>query len=324
MIKWIAHFLWHRWFLVLLGIVLFGGMWFATPLQPLAQAFPHQVIVASVLFLMSWPLDARAIWKALSRPSAIAVGVFVSFVLLPLTAWGTGSLLREDITMGLMIAASIPCTMVSAAVWSRRAGGNEAVALLVMMITNVTCFVVTPAWIWLATGQSAELDTSFGEMVAELGLIVVLPLLAGQAARRSAASARWASDHKVSIGVIAQLGVLSMIFLGAIHSGRQMADHSSPALSAGHWVAMVSAVVFVHLFMLGAGHGLGHLIGLDRGDRIAVGFAGSQKTLMVGLHLAIALRAPIIPVVAYHVCQLLADTFVADWLKKKSERTGDA
>ena len=56
--------------------------------------------------------------------------------------------------------------------------------------------------------------------------------------------------------------------------------------------------------------------------RHAVGFAGSQKTLMVGLTLAIEYfpQAPILPVVAYHVCQLLVDTLVADWLKARRER----
>ena len=43
-------------------------------------------------------------------------------------------------------------------------------------------------------------------------------------------------------------------------------------------------------------------------------FAGSQKTLMVGLMVAITLETTILPMVAYQVLQLVVDTLVADRL----------
>ena len=51
--------------------------------------------------------------------------------------------------------------------------------------------------------------------------------------------------------------------------------------------------------------------------RIAAGFAGSQKTLMVGLHLIVAyfLGLSILTTVVFHLVQLLGDTFVANWLR---------
>ena len=55
---------------------------------------------------------------------------------------------------------------------------------------------------------------------------------------------------------------------------------------------------------------------LNRADQISVGFAGSQKTLMVGLQVAIDLGINVIPMVAYHISQLLIDTLVADRLRE--------
>lgn len=310
-------FLVRRWFLLLLGIVLFGGMIYAEELAAWENEFPRQSVVAIVLFVMSLPLDARSIWQALSRPAAVLLAIGISYGLLPLVALGFGYFLPSDLGLGLMIAASIPCTLASAAVWSRRAGGNDAVALLVMMVTNLTCFVVTPAWLLLAADTSADhIDVSFGEMFVDLAAIVVLPIVLGQLARLHTGIGKWAAVNKIPLGVVAQCGILSMVFLGSIGSGRQLAETGGfAALSWSYWTMMIGSVLAVHLSMLWLGHVLGRGLRVSRPDRIAVGFAGSQKTLMVGLHVAIDLHAPILPIVAYHISQLLADTLIADWLR---------
>ena len=95
--------------------------------------------------------------------------------------------------------------------------------------------------------------------------------------------------------------------------------------AAGSWIAMLLAVAGIHLAMLYAGLALSRLLAIPREDRIAVAFSGSQKTLMVGLH--IALGPPfnnglaMLPLVAYHVCQLLLDTVVANRLKAAAAPT---
>ena len=57
-----------------------------------------------------------------------------------------------------------------------------------------------------------------------------------------------------------------------------------------------------------------------RPDQIAVGLAGSQKTLMVGLQVSIELGFNIIPMVAYHISQLLVNTLIADRLRRQNVR----
>ena len=55
-------------------------------------------------------------------------------------------------------------------------------------------------------------------------------------------------------------------------------------------------------------------------DAIAVAFSGSQKTLMVGAYIALAVGPlAILPMVAYHAAQLIVDTLVADWWRARSE-----
>ena len=84
---------------------------------------------------------------------------------------------------------------------------------------------------------------------------------------------------------------------------------------------MVVLVLGIHVLVLALGHGLGRLAGMDGGERIAVGFAGSQKTLMVGLWIATEYAAvfgelAVLPMVAFHVLQLFIDTLWTDHCRK--------
>jgi sodium/bile acid cotransporter 7 len=88
---------------------------------------------------------------------------------------------------------------------------------------------------------------------------------------------------------------------------------------------MLSVVLCVgtHVLALAAGFFSARLIGLDGPDQVAVGFAGSQKTLPVSLYLFEAYYAnfplAVVPMAFYHVGQLIVDTFVADWIAARSK-----
>jgi len=81
----------------------------------------------------------------------------------------------------------------------------------------------------------------------------------------------------------------------------------------------VDGVTGIHLAMVAAGYGLGCLAGFSHADRIGVGFAGSQKTLVVGLHVAVTHFGglAILPVVTYQVSQLVLNAWIADRLREK-------
>ena len=81
---------------------------------------------------------------------------------------------------------------------------------------------------------------------------------------------------------------------------------------------MVVVVLVVHILALVSGHLLSWGMGIERAERVAVGFAGSQKTLAVGLYVAVSYFGglAILPMMAYHVGQLLIDTIVADYLRQ--------
>jgi solute carrier family 10 (sodium/bile acid cotransporter), member 7 len=83
---------------------------------------------------------------------------------------------------------------------------------------------------------------------------------------------------------------------------------------------MVLAVTAVHVALLSLGFVASRILRFERGDAIAVAFSGSQKTLMIGAYIAMAVGAlAILPMVAYHAAQLIIDTLVADWWRGRNE-----
>lgn len=318
----------RQWFLLALAGVLAAGFLFPQSLAGFAEAFPVRALVASVLFLMAWTLDAESIFRAVKRPQAAILGIVINLALLPALAWLFALMLPHPLNLGLALVAAVPCTLASAAVWTRRAGGNDAVAMMVTTATNVACFVTTPFLYLLLTGASVRIQAGAGgesalvEMILKLTWVVVVPMALGQALRLIPAAARWATAEKRLVSSVAQIGILTMVLVGATRSALEIqgaTDGAFPAVSA--WVLMVAAVTALHVLTLLTGFGLGRLIRLERADWIAVGIAGSQKTLMIGLLIGIEedLGVGILPMVVYHAVQLLLDTAVADWLRRRSD-----
>jgi sodium/bile acid cotransporter 7 len=101
-------------------------------------------------------------------------------------------LLEGELATGVIVAVTVPCTLAAATVWTRRAGGNDAVAILVTLITNLACFFVAPAWLRLLVGTAAEVD--YRALVIQLALLDVLPIAAAQVAQVPVAT--WAAARK--------------------------------------------------------------------------------------------------------------------------------
>jgi sodium/bile acid cotransporter 7 len=311
----------QRWFLIVLMAVLIAGIAWPHAMRPLARWLPSDVIVAVVTFIMALPLETSALWRAVRRPGPAWLAAFLNSGVAPPLGWLASRILPSELATGVILAASVPCTLATAAVWTRRAGGNDAIAFLVTMITNLACFMVVPAWLLLLIGVRAEID--FRAIVWALLLLVVLPIIAAQILRQRRPMAAWAARHVVTLSSVAQIGVLLMVFVGAVHCGERIAslEHDS-IVSAGNVALMIVAVAGVHILLLVLAFGVSGLLRMPRADSIAVAFSGSQKTMMVGAYLALAVGPlAILPMVAYHASQLVVDTLVADWLRPRMDQT---
>ena len=176
-------FLQRQWFLAALFTVFVLGFSFPTQFEPFADAKTlRSCIVALVLFMMALPLDTQSVGDSIRRPWPAVLASIVNVVLLPLVAWLFAQLLTGDMKTGLLVTAAVPCTLASAAVWTRRAGGDDTVSILVTALTNVTCFLTVPFWLYVTTGSemSIEDQARLARMPIRLGLLVVLRTRSGR------------------------------------------------------------------------------------------------------------------------------------------------
>jgi sodium/bile acid cotransporter 7 len=313
----------RHWFLIALLALLALGIVAWQACEPLAAFMPQDYMVASVLLVMSLGLETRAMWQAVRRPTGAALAVAVNLGVVPPLAWLAGRWLEPSLAEGMIVSATVPCTQASAAVWTRRAGGNDTIAVLTTMATSLLCFVATPAWLKLLVGRTGDAQQDFGRLVVRLAVLVALPIVVGQILRTFGPIRNWARHHKTGLRLYTQLGILSMVFVGAVECGRQIAGlEEGLAPLAEHIVAMCALVAAVHLAAWYFGYWTAGRLGLSDPDRIGVAFAGSQKTLMVGLAIAIDFGGlAVLPMVAYHVEQLLIDTVLADRLRRRLKQS---
>jgi len=314
----------RRWFLLLiiLGIVV---AWFWPAALHWTRHVQPQIVMALALFLSAWTLQSRRLYRALVWPVPALWALAISYGLLPALAWWSGPLLPiADFRIGLMISASVPCTLASAVLWTRMAGGDEATALLSTMLSTAMSWLATTAWLSLTTGSQVAIDTA--GMMRDLALILVLPVGIGQLARSAAPVARFADCFRRPIGVVSRLLILVIMFRAAHDVSTRLGEESVvlgivPVLQTG------AICLGVHLLALFGGVWSSRRLGFDRATQIGVGFSGSQKTLPVSLVL-LDLYFPgyplaVVPLLFYHAGQLIVDTFIAEsWAGARSQESG--
>jgi sodium/bile acid cotransporter 7 len=214
----------------------------------------------------------------------------------------------------MMIVAAQAGTIASAPALTLVAGGNQALALLITLSSNLLTSVVTPLILRLTVGTMVAFPV--GRMMREDALVVLLPVIAGQIAHRLF----W-SRLRRSLPVIVRLP--QAIILVFVYTGVAMAaSHLSqrPALI----LSFLATAASLHVALLVWNHRSATWLGLSEGNRTAVVFCGSQKTLPNGIYLwdtffpanphgAFAL-------VCYHVFQLVLDSLLVPWLSPRRPR----
>jgi solute carrier family 10 (sodium/bile acid cotransporter), member 7 len=144
-------------------------------------------------------------------------------------------------------------------------------------------------------------------------------VLLGQCLRLIPACARFVDRHKVAFGVVSQFLILAIV----LKAGATVGDKLHSASGAGAAMIFFWSVVLavgLHLFALASGLLTGRWLGFERGRTIAIAFAASQKTLPVSLMLYDQYKKDfpfaVMPLLFYHVGQLLLDTLIARHMNK--------
>ena len=329
-----------RWFVISLLTLITSGLLLGffldeQSIKSFRERVPARLLTAFILFMMSFSLDSRQLKSSFRSPAPVLWACLCNFALLPLLAIPAMTLQQTaDFRIGLMIAASVPCTLAGASVWTRRAGGNDAVSLLTTLLTNTACFVLTPLWLSLGTGKEVPLDTV--DLTWRLVLVVLAPTLLGQFVRLPAAASEFARTNKTKIGVVAQSCILFLVFSSACLGGVQLKNAELGTQIVGLIVVWMSCIG-LHLVAMTVAWFGGGLFGFERKDRIGASIAGSQKTLPIGVYLAtdentfgglevvngMPVPFAVFPMLMFHASQLFIDTIIADRMARSAVKDSE-
>ena len=313
-------FIRQYWFLISLFAAIALGFWFRPQLVWLESAhFFRSMIVFVVMFAMAIAVEFRTFVDVLRRPGPAVTASLLNMAWLPALFFLTTFLISPELGAGFLVVGATPCTLATASVWTRKAGGNDAVSMFVTIITNGTCFFISPLLLWLTLGGRSQVDVI--PIILKLFYLVIIPIGLAQLARLNSSIARFASNQRTLLSVVAQVGILIIVVIGSLKT-RELYDQGSADLGWKTIILVVFVATVVHCLALGSGLGLSKVLQFDRKDQIAVGIAGSQKTLMIGLLLCLQVGVTIVPLVVYHTMQLLIDAVFATIVREKQKSNG--
>ncbi len=258
-------------------------------------------------------LDALCDWKG------ILVALAAIFVLAPLLAWLLSlTTSSEGIRIGLLLVGVVPTTLASGVVMSGAAGGRLAHALVITIAASALSIVTVPLQLSLLIhSRDLRIDLPRAELSWKMLELVLLPLLAGMAARKF--FPRWVLRIPFKLNLVSRLIVLLMIFVG-LQKGREDILGNGAMVLTGLALAVALHILLAVLLWWGI-----RLLQFDPGRRESVFFMGVQKTLPLCVWLQTNYFASygmaLVVCVFYHISQLVIGSYVVGILRVRSERT---
>lgn len=301
--------------MVLATVLPVGGRWAA-----FAQ-FVSNAAVFLLFFLNGLRLPRREVIAGIGNWRLLMPLVAFVYMAMPAAGWlmwqATGQVLPPLLALGFLFLGALPSTVQSAPAYTSLAGGNVASSVVAAALLNVLgVFVTAPLFALLAGNGAAPFD---GAGLVKITTILLLPFVLGQALQGRLGG--WVSGHRRLVVWMDRSSIAIAVYVAFSSAVRQgIWDRIDPP----GWVGIAAGCAALLAFGYGGSWIAARLTGLDRGDRIAMMFAGAQKSIAMGAPLATVLFAPaaagviLLPTLAYHLAQLLVAAPLASRLKARA------
>lgn len=292
-----------------------GGRW-----ADLAQ-FVANAAVFLLFFLNGLRLPRREVIAGMGKWRLLVPLTGFVFVAMPAAGWmlwqATGQLLPPLLALGFLFLGTLPSTVQSATAYTSLAGGNVASSVVAAALLNILgVFATAPLFALLAGSSAAPFD---GAGLVKVITILLLPFVLGQMLQGMLGG--WVAGHRQLVVLMDRSSIAIAVYVAFSSAVRQgIWGRIEPA----GWAGILGGCAALLLFGYGGSWLLGRLIGLERGDRIAMAFAGAQKSIAMGAPLATVLFPPaaagviLLPTLAYHLAQLVVAAPLASRMKAKA------
>lgn len=301
----------------MLLLVAVMGIGVVVPAQGAGAAVLGQVTfwaVALLFFLYGAKLDSSAVVQGMMNWRLQLLTFLATFALFPVVgiaiAGVTGGMLGSALVMGVLFLSVLPSTVQSSVAFTAMAGGNVPAAICAASLSNLVGVVLTPALVAIVLSQ--EGGTVGVEAIIKIGTQILLPFAAGQILRPLIGAF---IRRQKTLSMVVDRGSILLIVYSAFSAGTIAGIWSSiPPATLVILFGVISVYLAITMAMV---EGAGHLFRLPEGDRTALLFCGSTKSLASGLPIATAIFAPeivsavILPLMMFHMLQLFVCAIIA-------------
>jgi len=313
----------RHWFLIALILLIPVGMLapgFGIAIKQNGWTVP--LFVGIMLGIAGFTMDTSQLVKQSVNLRAIVPVLFCTYILAPSAAYGLGRLFAPhgdvNFITAMMIMAAQAGSLASAIALTMMAGGNRELALVCTLLSNCLTVFLTPFILRVSIGANVEFQVS--EMISRMGMVVLFPIFIGQLLRKFI----WGKTESIRplIKMVPQFIVLLFVYTGfASGAGQLMKDGTLV-------IRFLGACILLHLLLLSFMTLISGLLRLEWPERTAVILCGSQKTLPNGIYVwnnfFQANPYGAVPLVLYHLFQLVVDTLLVPKCKKRNPDLDDS
>lgn len=301
---WLA--LKRHWMLLGIALVCFWGYCYPGTGESISRHLAP--MLASLMFLMGTGIGFRRFRTRINAYRQIIFVMLFCYLAAPLIAFGIGKLFfREHIAVytGLILIGTTSTTLSSCVIFTRLAGGDEALALWLSVFSSLLCTFISPILIYLFLGASIEVPVVM--MMKRLIFVLFIPLSAGMFLRAVLGEKRVAPVGPILTRSCAII-ILAVVMV-SVAKGRSL-------LAGWQSVPIILTVAGFHLAMLLTVALASAFTGFPKRDKIATLFCSAEKTLQIPAYLAIEIlhtpEAALAPVL-HHVFQLVIDSLIVSY-----------
>lgn len=266
--------------------------------------------VALIFFLHGLTLSFVALKAGTLRWPLHLVIQGCTFALFPLMGlgllWLVGDRMDPGLRLGFFYLCVLPSTVSSSVALTAAAGGNVSAAVFNATLSSLLGVALTPLWLG-AMAEARGQGLPLGEVVLDLVLWLVLPLVVGQLARPWLGE--WAARHRARIGLVDRLTILLLVYTSFCDTmERGIWTEQGPGTIA---LVLAGSTLLLAL-AISATWSACRAFRFAGPDRIAAVFCGSKKTLASGVPMASLIFGEdprlgliLLPIMVYHPLQLV-------------------
>lgn len=299
--------------LMLLGTVVLGSILPASGEFAAIVKTISLIAVALLFFLYGARLDTSTVIAGFANWRLQGLVFATTFAFFPLLGFVVslivGSFLDPTIVIGILFLGALPSTVQSSIALTGLARGNVAAAVCAASISNMIGVILTPLLCALLLHSEGGIDPA---AIGSVALQILLPFVVGQLLRPFIGE--FVKRHRM-MTLSVDRGSILLIVYSAFSAGMV----SGVWTQVGFWPLVLTLAIVVAIFFVGKYFTdiVGRAAGLPEPDRTTLLFCGSTKSLASGVPIATILFAPaqvsliILPVMLYHLFQLIACAFIA-------------